>query len=230
MKKQPRAVDQRVRYNLIRDALPPPPARICELGVGGGWLLQCLHDEGYDVHGCDVSLKDFPTNSPIADRILVTSGSRLPFPDNHFDATYSCDVLEHVQPGERPAFLAEHIRVTKPGGVVAMTAFFNNTFTFRLLGMSFLLCVRTLPAWFTEHLTIPLPSETETVAHFKPKLNQLRVVRYQRSLNMALMWFQSVAPRRRILQRMFDMVAYFFLKFDYLGRTTSVFFTGVKPK
>jgi len=227
---RPRAVDQRVRYALIQDALPPKPARVCELGVGGGWQLQTLHDQGYDVFGCDVSLKDFPANSPIRDRVKEISGSRLPFPDNHFDATYSCDVLEHVHPAERPAFLAELIRVTKPGGVVALTAFFRNTFSFRLWGVGHLLFKGTLPQWYTEHLTIPLPSEEETASFLSPRLKNFRKVQYQRALNLLGMMIQVMAPRRRIFQRLFDLPALFLLKFDFIGRTTSVFFTGTKSK
>ncbi len=230
MTKKPRSADQRVRYALIQSALPPKPARVCELGVGGGWQLHLLHEEGYDVFGCDVSLKDFPANSPIRDRVKEISGSRLPFPDNHFDATYSCDVLEHVHPAERPAFLAEMVRVTKPGGAVVMTAFFRNTFSFRLWGVGYLLFKGTLPSWYTEHLVIPLPSEAETTAFFSERLNNLRVVRYQRAMNLLAMMIQCLSPRRRILQRLFDLPAYFLLNFDFIGRTTSTFFTGIKPK
>lgn len=230
MTKKPRYADQRVRYALIQSALPPKPARICELGVGGGWQLQTLHDEGYDVFGCDVSLKDFPPNSPIRDRVKEISGSKLPFPDNHFDATYSCDVLEHVHPAERPAFLAELVRVTKPGGVVAMTAFFRNTFSFRLWGVGHLLFKGTLPQWFTEHLTIPLPSEPETTAFFSQRLTNLRVVRYQRALNLLVIWIQTMSPRQRHIGKLFDLPALLVPTFDFIGRTTSVFFTGIKPK
>lgn len=228
--KQPRSADQRVRYTLIQSALPPAPARICELGVGGGWQLHTLHEQGYDVFGCDVSLKDFPPNSPLRNQVKEISGSRLPFPDDYFDATYSCDVLEHVYPAERPAFLAELIRVTKPGGTVALTAFFRNTFSFRLWGVWHLLCKGTLPQWYTEHLTIPLPSEDETTAFFSQRLTNFRKVRYQRALNLLVMWIQVMAPRQRHIQRIFDIPALLIPTFDFIGRTTSVFFTGIKPK
>jgi ubiquinone/menaquinone biosynthesis C-methylase UbiE len=230
MNKRPRLADQRVRYALIQSALPAKPARVCELGVGGGWQLQMLHDEGYEVFGCDVSLKDFPPTSPLRDRIKEISGSKLPFPDNYFDAAYSCDVLEHVYPAERPAFLAELIRVTKPGGVVVLTAFFRNTFAFRLWGVGHLLFKGTLPQWYTEHLTIPLPSEGETTKFFEQRLNNFRKLPYQRGFNLFAMFIQMMAPRRRMLQRLFDLPAYFILKFDFIGRTTSIFFTGTKPK
>lgn len=228
MKKQPRSVDQRVRYNLIRDALPSPPARVCEIGVGGAWLLHCLHEEGYDVHGCDVSHQHLPPNSPIAEKILLTSGVRLPFPDNFFDATYSCDVLEHVLPEERSAFLAEHVRVTKPGGVVALTAFFNNTLTFRLLGAWLLLTRRTLPSWYIEHLVIPLPNAETTTTFFQERLTNLRVLRYQRFLNLSALIWQSLAPRRHTLQKLWDLPTSLVPACDVLGKTTSVFFAGTK--
>lgn len=229
-KKQPRFADQRVRYNLILEVLPQSPARVCELGVGGGWMLQSLQEEGYDVYGCDVSLKDLPPNSPLTGRVLQTSGSRLPFPDNHFDATYSCDVLEHVFPDEREAFIRELVRITKPGGVVALTAFFRNTFAFRLWGVGHLLFRGTLPSWYTEHLTIPLPSEENTAKQLTSLLKAVRVVRYQRALNLFVMWLQCIGPRRRQLAKLFDVPTILVPSCDLFGRTTSTFFTGIKSE
>ena len=75
---KPRLVDQKVRFSLVRAALPPPPARLCELGVGSGQFFHLLHAEGYDMHGCDVNLKDFPADSPLKDQVLLSSGSHLP--------------------------------------------------------------------------------------------------------------------------------------------------------
>ena len=40
---------------LLRDLLPPPPARVADLGCGTGTLALLLTEEGYDVTGVDVS-------------------------------------------------------------------------------------------------------------------------------------------------------------------------------
>jgi hypothetical protein len=50
-------------------------------------------------------------------------GTRIPFADDTFDAVVSSDVLEHVPPAGRPAFLAELLRVTR--GLVVVAAPFN---------------------------------------------------------------------------------------------------------
>jgi SAM-dependent methyltransferase len=39
----------------LRDLLPPPPARVADLGCGTGTLALLLTEEGYDVTGLDVS-------------------------------------------------------------------------------------------------------------------------------------------------------------------------------
>jgi predicted SAM-dependent methyltransferase len=46
---------------------------------------------------------------------------RLPFPNNIFDAMYGSEVIEHVELVEARAFLAEALRVLKPGGTIRMT-------------------------------------------------------------------------------------------------------------
>jgi SAM-dependent methyltransferase len=41
------------RNALVRRELPPPPARVLEVGCGGGELARALHAEGYDVVAVD---------------------------------------------------------------------------------------------------------------------------------------------------------------------------------
>ena len=50
-------------------------------------------------------------------------GAFLPFSDASFDVVVSCDTLEHVPPGQRTGFLAELVRVSSDGLIVAAPFF-----------------------------------------------------------------------------------------------------------
>jgi SAM-dependent methyltransferase len=50
----------------------------------------------------------------------VYDGARLPYDAASFDLTFAICVLHHVDPPERPVFAAEALRVTRPGGLVAV--------------------------------------------------------------------------------------------------------------
>ena len=43
---------------------------------------------------------------------------RWPFPNNHFDASYSSHVLEHFTPSQARHLISEAFRVMKPGGII----------------------------------------------------------------------------------------------------------------
>ncbi len=48
----------------------------------------------------------------------VYDGTRIPFDDDTFDATFAINVLHHVEPGDRERFTREMMRVTRVGGMV----------------------------------------------------------------------------------------------------------------
>jgi ubiquinone/menaquinone biosynthesis C-methylase UbiE len=50
---------------------------------------------------------------------IQAAGHALPFPDNSFDLVCSLDTLEHISGKDRPAFLAELLRVSRDGLYVA---------------------------------------------------------------------------------------------------------------
>jgi len=43
-----------------------------------------------------------------------------PYADETFDLTFAICVLHHVAPGDWPGFVGELVRVTRPGGLVAL--------------------------------------------------------------------------------------------------------------
>jgi SAM-dependent methyltransferase len=83
--------------------------KILEIGAGQGGLQDMVDD----YTGLDIS----PTANRFFHKPFVLgSATALPFPDDHFDATWSIFVLEHI-PTPEPA-LREMRRVTKDGGYI----------------------------------------------------------------------------------------------------------------
>lgn len=111
------------------------PLRVLDCGCGNGLSVDLFADAGIEGWGNDVSLvrRWQWRERARPERLFVASGDRLPFPDGAFDALVSCGVLEHVgvteaagppyavradpdQADVRRAFLAELLRVVRPGG------------------------------------------------------------------------------------------------------------------
>lgn len=104
-------------YPKVLELLPPPPARILDVGAGEGYFTKVLSDKGYEVEACDYlqeifKVKDVPFHK--ADLNLS-----IPLPDNTYDAIVSIEVLEHLENHIR--FMSEIMRVTKPGGRLVLT-------------------------------------------------------------------------------------------------------------
>jgi SAM-dependent methyltransferase len=86
----------------------------------------------------------------------------LPFEDAAFDTVLCLDVLEHVPPGDRTAFVAELARVTAGQLVVACPNTVGQPLDDALLGR-FGGPDGTPPAWLAEHFEhgLPTPDEVE---------------------------------------------------------------------
>jgi SAM-dependent methyltransferase len=111
------------------DAVQPRPGElILEVGCGSGvvdrWLARYT-SQANRIIGVDVNrylLREaaaLVAQEGVADIIAFQEGSAesLPFPDNHLDVALSFTVLEE---GHADRMLAELVRVTKPGGRVAV--------------------------------------------------------------------------------------------------------------
>ena len=77
----------------MRGALPPAPARVLEIGAGGGELAGALRDEGYDVVAID------PASETPAVRAVALGD--LDEPAASFDAAVAVVSLHHVEPEPR---------------------------------------------------------------------------------------------------------------------------------
>jgi SAM-dependent methyltransferase len=91
----------------------PPGGRVLDFGAGTGQQALRLQQLGFEVEAVD--LESSPHLEKRVFAVRTYDGRTLPFPDAHFDAVLSSNVLEHVR--ELPLALSELARVIKPGGV-----------------------------------------------------------------------------------------------------------------
>jgi SAM-dependent methyltransferase len=96
----------------VRAALPPSPARVLEVGAGGGELAADLRAGGYDIVAID------PAGGP---GIVQLHLHELTEPDGSFDAAVAVVSLHHVEP------LAESVdrlaALLAPGGRLVVDEF-----------------------------------------------------------------------------------------------------------
>lgn len=86
----------------VRAALPPPPARVLEIGAGDGELAAILTSAGYDVTAIDPKGRD---------GVLQVALAELDAPQRSFDAAVAMLSLHHVVPlGQSLRRLSEMLR------------------------------------------------------------------------------------------------------------------------
>ena len=96
----------------VRASLPPPPARVLEVGAGSGELARLLAGGGYDVVAIDPAGED---------DVLPIALLDVAEPEASFDAAVAVVSLHHVEPfGPSCRRLAE---VVRPGGTLVVDEF-----------------------------------------------------------------------------------------------------------
>jgi len=190
-------IDQEMRFDLIRSVIGrEPKGTVLDVGCGDGSLARTLADDGCRAFACDLPS---PFRSVLrAPHAFYANGCRLPIGSDSFDFAVSCDVLEHVQPADRKEFLAELVRVTRPGGTVVVTAFVKKTLSFRIWGAIWLILRGSLPSWYCEHVTIPTPDMQhiiDTVQTFSARLLLAR--RHQGPLSLFSVGIQNAFGTER---------------------------------
>jgi SAM-dependent methyltransferase len=98
--------------------------RALDFGCGAGRLTQALCEHFKECDGVDIA----PSMIALAERFnrhaercryhLGASGDLRRFPDASFDFAYTVLVLQHMPPGLAKAYLAELLRVLRPGGLL----------------------------------------------------------------------------------------------------------------
>lgn len=132
------AVARIAGYYLPRIAAESRPgARVLDAGCGSGISVDLLHEGGWNGWGIDLSaLRRWQWRGRThRDHLAVADGARLPFAGGFFDVVLCSGVIEHIGVAEsggeayavsplpgrdaaRKAFVAELLRVVKPGGVL----------------------------------------------------------------------------------------------------------------
>ncbi|MCC7374698.1 MAG: class I SAM-dependent methyltransferase [Verrucomicrobiales bacterium] len=109
-------------YAKYTDALRPARAggRVLDVGCGVGQVVGKLSADGIEAHGVEISEPNVARALKVCPRVQWYDGRRLPFPDAHFDAVGTLNVLEHVD--EPEAYLEELVRVTAVGGRVVVSS------------------------------------------------------------------------------------------------------------
>ena len=113
------------RYQAVTAGLEPP-AKVLDVGGGRGEFLAWLGNE-YDRTLLDHSryAVDLAVKDGRAEHGVVGDCMNLPFKTDTFDATFCCELLEHVE--EPQALIGELRRVTRPGGHVGVSTPHRNT-------------------------------------------------------------------------------------------------------
>lgn len=110
---------------LLQDLLPAAPARIADVGGATGVYARWLMGLGHQVELADLTpshVEAALASSPGL-HAVVADARDLPWADDRFDVTLLMGPLYHlIRPLDRQQALREAIRVTRPGGAVAVTA------------------------------------------------------------------------------------------------------------
>jgi len=112
---------QRLRLPAL-EALPSPPARVLEVGMGTGRLHEALAARGYVMAGMDLApgmvrrTRERLNARGLQSTLAVGSVYALPWPDQHFHAVLSTFAFSAFAHAGRA--LDEMVRVTKSGGQV----------------------------------------------------------------------------------------------------------------
>jgi SAM-dependent methyltransferase len=121
-----RAYSERALAPMLR--LHSVGARILEVGVGCGYVLSKLT---LSCGGWAVGVDDDRDAIELSGRVAASlgvrvirvrgEGQRLPFAERSFDLVYSQGLIEHFPADTTDEIMSEHVRVLRPGGLLAVS-------------------------------------------------------------------------------------------------------------
>lgn len=124
-----------------------PHSRALDFGCGVGRLTQALAGHFDAVVGLDIApslvhLANQYNSSPDRCRYVLNDRDDLGlFPDGEFDFVFSTIVLQHMHPRYAERYIAEFLRVLRPGGLAVFQVPDRTAATFTGFAM------RSLPVW-----------------------------------------------------------------------------------
>lgn len=108
----------------------PRGAKVMELGCGTGSFIQQCVTKGWKTIGTDLNPDLDNLIASVGGKFFTTNLPSLNFPDNHFDAIFAWQVMEHLYD---PVTTCQEIhRVLKPGGFFIFSVPNSNCWQFKL--------------------------------------------------------------------------------------------------
>lgn len=125
----PGLLEQQRTRELLQRFLPPPPARVADIGAGPGAYSLWLAELGYEVVARDLvplhveQLRTSAQRRGLRIEAATADARRLDLPDAGFDAVLEFGPLYHLQKRQgRLQALREAARIVVPGGLVLVVA------------------------------------------------------------------------------------------------------------
>jgi len=107
--------DKRLMAELVNSLAP---TRVLELGCASGPVLQCLHEQGVEVAGIEISRAAIDAAFPdIRDRIHQVNATDFELPAS-FDVIFGLDIFEHLNPNRLNSCLKRIEAHLERGGLV----------------------------------------------------------------------------------------------------------------
>lgn len=114
--------------------MPQPAKTILDIGCGSAWVAKAFLPQAKIVYSLDASeknpseaLKRYPSEHHYG---VAGDAFALPFADNSFDAVIAAEIIEHVV--DPASFVAEAVRVIKPGGRVIISTPYKEKLRYEL--------------------------------------------------------------------------------------------------